>query len=107
MSVRRDNLGQFEPTRELLAKWAAHGAKPTDAPTYIPITSAAISKICATYSPNQPPQATSRAYALNPLQQREAMQQEIWERERKRLLVKGSNFGGDAAEIAISRYLSI
>jgi hypothetical protein len=46
-------------------------------------------------------------YALTPLQQRNAMKREAWEREKKLLLQKASNFGGESAERIISDYLAI
>jgi hypothetical protein len=46
-------------------------------------------------------------YALNPLQQREQMQRETWERERKALLKKASNSQGDSVERLLANYLAV
>jgi hypothetical protein len=46
-------------------------------------------------------------YTLNPLQQREAMQREAWEKERNSLLKKASNSGGDSVERLVTAYLAV
>jgi hypothetical protein len=46
-------------------------------------------------------------YTLNPLQQREAMQREAWEKERNSLLKKASNSGGDSVERLVRSYLAV
>ena len=69
---------------------------------------------------NPPPTATPRStassitnqvlahvYPLNPIQQREAMQRELWEKERKTLLKKASNSQGESAERSIANYLAV
>jgi len=52
-------------------------------------------------------QSQSQGYALNPLQQREHMQRETWERERKDLLKKASNSQGDSVERLLANYLAV
>lgn len=44
---------------------------------------------------------------MSPLQQREVMQREIWERERKTLLKKASNQQGESSERVLANYLAI
>jgi hypothetical protein len=46
-------------------------------------------------------------YTVSPLQQREAMKREAWEKERKSILSKASNYGGESTERIISNYLAI
>lgn len=46
-------------------------------------------------------------YTMNPLQQREAMQRETWEKERKNLLKKASNQQGDSVERLLANYLQV
>jgi hypothetical protein len=46
-------------------------------------------------------------YVLNPLQQREAMQREAWEKERSSLLKKASNSQGDSVERLVRAYLAV
>ncbi|KUJ14815.1 uncharacterized protein LY89DRAFT_122668 [Mollisia scopiformis] len=46
-------------------------------------------------------------YTMNPLQQREAMQRETWEKERKTLLKKASNQQGDSVERLLANYLQV
>lgn len=52
-------------------------------------------------------QSQSQGYALNPLQQREQMQREKWEKERKELLNKASNTQGDQVERLLANYLAV
>ena len=54
-----------------------------------------------------PPPSAKIAYTLNPTQQHIAMQREAFEKERKILLRKASNFGGESAERVIGDYLAI
>jgi hypothetical protein len=46
-------------------------------------------------------------YTLSPLQQREAMQREAWEKERNSLLKKASNSQGDVMERLVRNYLAV
>lgn len=46
-------------------------------------------------------------YTMNPLQQREAMQRETWEKERKNLLKKASNQQGESVERLLANYLQV
>ncbi len=57
-------------------------------------------------NPTSPPSAKV-AHALSPIQQHVAAQREAYERERKILLKKASNFGGESAERLIGDYLAI
>jgi hypothetical protein len=113
MTVRRDMLGHAPPTAQQYAQWAALSAEKPTTPAYIPIMTAALAKI-----PDEPespgfvpptlaPQELKPKYALSPLQQHDAMKREAWERERKNLLKKASNFGGESTERIISDYLVI
>jgi len=51
--------------------------------------------------------AREGGYVLNPLQQREAMQREAWEKERSSLLKKASNSQGDSVERLVRAYLAV
>jgi hypothetical protein len=52
-------------------------------------------------------QSQNQGYTLNPLQQREQMQRETWERERRNLLKKASNSQGDSVERLLANYLAV
>lgn len=54
-----------------------------------------------------PNQSQNQGYTLNPLQQREQMQRETWEKERKNLLKKASNSQGDSVERLLANYLAV
>ena len=108
MIIRRDNMGATYPlTVQHMAKHAmvmGDGTTPTGkSPLYIPFTRADIS----TDSKTTPPPSAKAAYTLNPIQQHMAIQREAFERERKMLLKKASNFGGESAERIIGDYLAI
>jgi len=45
--------------------------------------------------------------ALNPSQQREAMQKATWDREKKQLLKKATNSQGDSVERLLANYLAV
>lgn len=113
MVIRRDIMGHSPPTTQQYAQWAAMNAKPQDPPTYVPIPTATLapkdpdSKVPRKLPPCSIDTYKQQPYVLSPLQQREAMKREAWEREKKLLLRKASNFGGESAEQIISGYLAI
>lgn len=109
MIIRRDNMGASYPmTVQRMAKNAMvmHDGSPTNpqVPHYVPITVADSSRET---KPTPPPPSANVAYALNPIQQHFQIQREAFEKERKMLLRKASNFAGESAERVIGDYLSI
>lgn len=104
-------MGHSPPTTAQYAQWAAMGAKVKDAPSYIPSPTPIALKNSHSPVSKLPPCSLdtfrSPPYALTPLQQRDAMKREAWEKEKKLLLGKASNFGGESAERVISDYLAI
>jgi hypothetical protein len=107
MIIRRDNMGAAYPSLAVqrMAQIAMEGvAEPAKTPLYTPITTEN-----TTPEPKitPPPPSAKVAYALNPIQQHIAMQREAFEMERKMLLRKASNFGGESAERVIGDYLAI
>lgn len=130
MIIRRDAMSRLPPQAQAMAA-AAYARYTSGSPQSFGsnnpsphITTITIDKIAAatgspsayanpTYeSPNAyQVQATghvqNQGYALNPLQQREQMQRETWERERKALLKKASNAQGDSVERLLAKYLAV
>jgi len=51
--------------------------------------------------------AVTGPFTLTPLQQRESMQREAWEKERTSLLKKATNSQGDSVERLVRNYLSV
>jgi hypothetical protein len=111
MQIRRDNIGRLPPSSQSMAAAVARGAYspepfpplmtisngtfPANRP--IPIDSASTA---ASTSPN-------KSYVLNPLQQREAMQLETYERERNSLIKKATNSQGDSVARFMAAYLKV
>ena len=107
MIIRRDNMGSSYPSLKLTYQSIMAGTKePTKTPLYIPVT-AADGSTPAELKTTPPLPSAKVAYALNPIQQHIAIQREAFERERKMLLRKASNFGGESAERIIGEYLAI
>jgi hypothetical protein len=107
MIIRRDNMGASYPSLTLTYQSIMAGAKElTKTPLYIPITTADGSTPAEPKTAPPPPSAKV-VYALNPIQQHIAIQREAFEKERKTLLRKASNFGGENAERVIGEYLAI
>lgn len=109
MIIHRDNMGAAYPlTVQHMAKNAmvmGDGTTPAGkSPLYIPITRTDTSTDSKT---TPPPPSAKVAYTLNPIQQHMAIQREAFEKERKMLLRKASNFGGESAERVIGDYLAI
>ena len=109
MIIRRDNMGAAYPlTVQHMARNAmvmGDGTTPaTNAPLYIPNTRADTSTDSKT---TPPPPSAKVPYTLSPIQQHLAIQREAFEKERKSLLRKASNFGGESAERVIGDYLAI
>lgn len=46
-------------------------------------------------------------YSMNPLQQRDAMQRDAWEKERRNLIKKAGNGQGDSVERLTANYLAV
>jgi hypothetical protein len=120
MIILRDRMVHTPPSAAMMAAAAARGypapgstststsvSLPTNFVTNPnpPITTATINAIAAQNGTT--PMPSGPVYTLNPLQQREAMQREAWEKERKQLLKKASNSQGDSVERLLANYLAV
>jgi len=106
------------PSAQMIAAAAARGAFSSPPTSFSPVsnstptsTSNLSSPISVdprgnTWMPSPSPPLAGQ-YTLNPLQQREAMQREAWEKERTSLLKKASNSQGDSVERLIRAYLAV
>lgn len=117
MIIRRDCMLLAPPSAQRIAAAAARGAY-SSPPTSIYVspnpsypspgslngTPNVHSTVISIPTPSPPPLAGQ--YALSPLQQREAMQREVWEKERSSLLKKASNAQGDSVERLVRDYLA-
>lgn len=107
MIIRRDNMGSSYPSLKLTYQsFMASTKEAAKTPLYIPV-STADGSTPAELKTTPPPPSAKVAYALNPIQQHIAIQREAFEKERKMLLRKASNFGGESAERVIGEYLAI
>jgi hypothetical protein len=119
MTIRRDNMASQYPSVHLGASKSSPATIQTESlstpanPSAYTVPNANLNPSSISISSNamggfkqQRPSATV-VYALNPLQQNAALQKEEFEKERKALLKKASNFGGESAERIISDYLAI
>lgn len=135
MIIRRDSLFHAPPSSQMMAATLARGYTPhMAANTSTHITTQTLNNIAssqaqaegrssqnpspspssswgasASSSPSMiaPPSSNVPIYTMNPLQQREAMQRETWEKERKNLLKKASNQQGDSVERLLANYLQV
>jgi len=134
MIIRRDNMGHSPLTPEMMAAAVARGvyapgprsATPSPADhTTSPFsgTTSPFNPTISSFSPFHstishrpvspednmtPVQGQGQPlYTLNPLQQRQAMQKEAYERERASLLKKAGNSQGDAVESLAAKYLAV
>jgi hypothetical protein len=121
MIIRRDSLGHSPPSTELVAAAATReipfsGSDQTDRSD--PTTGITMANVANTSNPHlfaypvnfakpTTPSSPPPIYALNPLQQREAMQREAWEKERKALLRKASNGSENNVEQILAGYLAV
>ena len=133
MIIRRDALVHTPPTTQMMAATMSRGyTPPVIANTANHVTTATINQIASSQTQIQPQSSQYRQYqtspslspsssvstpmmntadmpiyTMNPLQQREAMQRETWEKERKKLLKKASNSQGDSVERLLANYLQV
>jgi hypothetical protein len=98
MIIRRDCMLHTPPSAQMIAAAAARGAYLSSPTNSSPVSSN------GNVSPSPP---LTGPYTLNPLQQREAMQREAWEKERNSLLKKASNAQGDSVERLVRNYLAV
>jgi hypothetical protein len=105
MIIRRDNMGHSPPTAQMISAAVARGVYAPRSTTTSPInpttTTLPIRGQASPQGQSQP------LYTLNPLQQREAMQREAYEKERASLLKKSSNGQGDSVERLMANYLAV
>lgn len=97
MIIRRDNMNHTPPTPQMMAAAVYAARSPS------PLTPQTPQGQMQVQGHGQGQQL----YALNPLQQREAMQREAYEKERASLLKKATNSQGDAVEQVLAKYLSV
>ncbi|TVY42684.1 White-opaque regulator [Lachnellula subtilissima] len=137
MTIRRDNMGHAAPTPEMLAAAVTRGVytyAPSNSSSSAsnPPTDENTTSQSQSQSPFNPAKFASPGsgifqsnnnngvanlgqgmgmgqplYTLNPLQQRQAMQKEAYERERASLLKKASNSQGDAVEKLAAKFLAV
>lgn len=117
MIIMRDRMARLPAHSQAaaMAAYARYSASPSSFNNPSPhITTMTIDKISGSpiMNPNANShgmtlQSRSQGYALNPLQQREQMQREKWERDRKELLEKGSGTQGDSVERLLANYLAV
>ncbi|KAF4632022.1 hypothetical protein G7Y89_g6105 [Cudoniella acicularis] len=120
MIIRRDSMGSVPPSSQMMAAAVARGAySPPTAAVTNPNTQNTMSSPQDGYVSNPNPSiplrnvstavatSSSNAYTLNPLQQREAMQREAYEKERISLLKKGAGGQGEVMEALIAHYLHV
>jgi hypothetical protein len=101
MIIRRDCILHTPPSAQMIAAAAARGA-------YLSSTqSSPVSNSSHGNSSLSPSPPLTGSYTLNPLQQREAMQRDAWEKERTSLLKKASNAQGDVVERLVRDYLAV
>ena len=109
MNIHRDKIGGAYPSMQKIVQNAmtmSDSEEPVKPLLYVPIktepaTAAAVPRTIP------PPPSPKVAYALNPIQNHIAMQKGAFEKERKVLLRKASNFGGESSERIIGDYLAI
>lgn len=70
-------------------------------------TSASGSAIAHSNGGNTNGPINSGSGGMGPLQQRETMQKETWDKERKQLLQKATNSQGDSVERLLANYLAV
>ncbi|RDL31790.1 Zn2 DNA-binding protein [Venustampulla echinocandica] len=107
MIIRRDNIGHSPPSTQTAPAmtrgvYSPPTAPPSGATPPFPHPSFPIS-----YASSATTRISATVYALDPLQQREAMQKETFERERALLLKKASNSQGEAVEKLLAVYLAV
>jgi hypothetical protein len=103
MIIRRDCMLHTPPSAQMIAAAAARGVFSSPANSS-PVSSNGNVSGNTSVSPSPP---LTGPYTLNPLQQREAMQREAWEKERSSLLKKASNAQGDSVERLVRNYLAV
>lgn len=122
MIIRRDCMLHTPPSAQMIAAAAARGFSSPPPPSLSPITNPA-SNSSPNLNNSSPISLDRRGwsgnvkvgrgtgagspYTLNPLQQREAMQREAWEKERNILLKKASNAQGDSVERLVRAYFAV
>jgi len=109
MIIRRDTIVHSPPSAQIRAAAGLSGASVTPPSAHSNSPTNSISPIQQAIAvPNSsPPPSTHASYALSPLQQRELMQREQWDKERKSLLKKASNSQGDSVERLLANYLAV
>jgi hypothetical protein len=113
MAIRRDAMVHMPASQQaaLTAAYARYASASPKADPNPHITTTTINNIASAFAGSNgaavSQQPNTQVYALNPLQQREQMQRETWERERKNLLKKASNSQGDSVERLLANYLAV
>jgi hypothetical protein len=110
MIIRRDTMVHSPPSAQIRAAAGLSGAfitPPPSAHSNNPTNSPSPIQQAIAVPNSSPPPPTHASYALSPLQQRELMQREQWEKERKSLLKKASNSQGDSVERLLANYLAV
>jgi len=113
MTIRRDAMVHMPALQQgaLKAAYARYASASPKADPNPHITTTTINSMASASAISNgaavAQQPSTQVYALNPLQQREQMQRETWEEERKNLLKKASNSQGDSVERLLANYLVV
>jgi hypothetical protein len=112
MIIRRDCMLHTPPSAQMIAAAAARGfSSPSTSSSTTPASNnsspISVNPSGNSWMSSSPSPALTGPYTLNPLQQREAMQREAWEKERNSLLKKASNSQGDSMERLVRAYLAV
>ncbi len=109
MIIRRDTMVHSPLFAQIRAAADVSSiTPPPSANSNSPVNSTSpIQQAIAVPNNSPPPPPTPASYALSPLEQRELMQREQWEKERKSLLKKASNSQGDSVERLLANYLAV
>ena len=102
MIIRRDNMGHSPPMAPISAATRDAASKPTTtaAPNTPVVQLPATEKVVTE-------RTLAHVYPLNPIQHREEMQREAWEKERALLIKTASNSQGEQGEQMMANILSI
>lgn len=117
MIIHRDLMGRLPAAAQMAAaaayaRYSSQASTPNNPSPHI--TTVTIDKLAASAGLSGSlnlqglvPQSQNQGYTLSPLQQREQMQRETWERERRNLLKKASNSQGESVERVLANFLAI
>lgn len=123
MIIRRDTLVHSPAAAAMMLAAAARGAAtnssnitPAEQSSHVTLAyspsdaaspSSTASSANATSESGTTSSSSPSAYPMSPLEQRDAMQREQWDKDREQLLKKASNSQGDAVKRMLAKYLAV